>query len=122
MYNNTILPGQVGSPQQTPIPPSQVRLTDSNYATLLQQLEKHASKFREIGTALGFTQGELDNIQSAPRLQANSPKSWLGDMLSQWLEWAPGDGRGSKGFATLEGLRDALRRANLGATAHDLHL
>ena len=51
-----------------------------------------------------------------------APTSYLDELLSKWLEWAPGDRRGSKGFATLEGLKDALRQADLGATAHDLHL
>ena len=41
-------------------------------------------------------------------------------MLSQWLQWAPGDSRGSTSFATLEDLKTALNQAGLGATAHDL--
>ena len=53
-------------------------------------------------------------------LMVDAPKSYLSELLSKWLEWAPGDGRGSKDFATLEGLKDALLKANLGATAHDL--
>ena len=52
----------------------------------------------------------------------HAPKYYLNELLTQWLEWAPGDGRGSQGFATFEGLQDALRRAELGATAHDLQL
>ena len=71
---------------------------------------------------LGFTTDELDNIQASPMLMSGAPKSWLHRMLSEWLEWAPGDRRGSMDFATLEGLRDALRLAGLAATAHDLHL
>ena len=47
----------------------------------------------------------------------NSPVSWLSAMLSQWLQWAPGDSQGSTSFATLEDLKAAL---NQGATAHDL--
>lgn len=41
-------------------------------------------------------------------------------MLSKWLEWAPGDARESTSRATLQGLKDGLRRVNLGATAEDL--
>ena len=41
-------------------------------------------------------------------------------MLAQWLEWAPGDSRGSTSFATLEDLKAALYQAGLGATAHNL--
>jgi hypothetical protein len=46
-----------------------------------------------------------------------APQSFLGEMLSQWLQWASGDGRGSTGFATRESLRAALLRANLGQLA-----
>ena len=97
------------------------RLYSEHHKVLLTQLEKHASRWRDLGARLGFT-GELDNIQANPVLINNAPKSYLSTLLTQWLEWAPGDGRGSQGFATLEGLKDALRQANLGATAHDLHL
>ena len=49
-----------------------------------------------------------------------APQSWLGAMLSQWLQWAPGDGRGSTGNASKESLRAALLRANLGQLAQQL--
>ena len=38
-------------------------------------------------------------------------------MLSQWLQWTPGDGRGSTGYATRESLHAALLKANLGVVA-----
>ena len=79
---------------------------------------KTLKKWRMIGTYLGFRPGELDNICGESLLHA--PTDWLRDMLSQWLQWAPGDGRGSNNFATLEGLIAALNQAGLGATAHDL--
>jgi hypothetical protein len=50
-------------------------------------------------------------------LLMQAPESYLGAMLSQWLQWAPGDGRGSTGFATRESLHAALLRANLGQLA-----
>ena len=96
------------------------RLADDHHSVLLKQLTKHASVWREIGTYLGLTQGELSNIQANQSLAVNSPVSWLSAMLFQWLQWAPGDGRGSKSFATLEGLKTALNQAMLGRTAYDL--
>ena len=114
-------PGQVDSPQRT-APQSSSRLTSSHHGTLLQQLSKHASEWKLIGAALSFTPQELTCIESRPLLLATSPHSWLSEMLTQWLQWAPGDRRGSKDFATLEGLKDALFKANLGATAYDLKL
>ena len=98
------------------------KLTHRDHGSLLRQLSTHAAQWRNIGTALGFAQGEMDNIHSNTLLQPGSPTSWLSKMLSQWLEWAPCNARGSRDFATLEGLREALKAANLGATAHDLHL
>ena len=50
-------------------------------------------------------------------LMMQAPGSYLGEMLSQWLQWAPGDGRGSTGFAMRESLRKALLRVNLGQLA-----
>ena len=96
------------------------RLCDDHHSVLLKQLIKHAVFWRQIGTHLGFTQSELNNIQSNLFLLATSPVSWLSAMLTDWLQWAPGDGRGSTSFATLKDLKHALNQAGLGATAHDL--
>lgn len=41
-------------------------------------------------------------------------------MLSDWLEWVPGDQQGSKHYATLEALKRAVSRTELGVTACDL--
>ena len=59
----------------------------------------------------------MDNIQGHPLLLQRAPNSWLGEMLTQWLQWAPGDRRGSTGFATKNSLRAALLKANLGQLA-----
>ena len=96
------------------------RLADIHMSSLLQQLSVHAMKWREIGTYLGFRPGELDNICGHSLLI--SPTDWLREMLSQWLQWAPGDSRGSKSFATLEDLKTALYQAGLGVTAHGLRV
>ena len=97
---------------------SSTKLSDCHMSSLLQQLSEHAAKWREIGTYLGFRPGELDNI--CGDLLLHTPTDWLQKMLSQWLQWAPKDGRGSNSFATLEDLKAALNQAGLGATAHDL--
>ena len=100
----------------------ETRLTDRHHGVLLEQLSQHAAKWREIGGRLHFTQGELDNIQTNVLLSTGSPGSWLSAMLSQWLQWAPGDARKSTNFASLEALKRALSQANLGVAAHDLHV
>ena len=59
----------------------------------------------------------MDLIEYTTRLLLCAPSSYLEELLSQWLQWAPGDGRGSTGYATKESLIAALRQANLGALA-----
>ena len=96
------------------------RLTDDHHAVLLKQLTKHSADWKMIGLYLGFSSGELKDIEARPFLQPGAPTSWLSAMLVQWLQWAPGDSRGSTSFATLKALKTALNEACLGATAHDL--
>ena len=97
------------------------RLNEKDHHTkLLDVLAVHASKWRVIGTYLGFTQSELEIIQSRPMLLTQAPLSYLNEMLSMWYQWAPGDGRGSEDFATLGALKHALSHAGRGRTAAEL--
>lgn len=93
------------------------RLGDRDYNEIYKKLEPHAHEWRKIGRELGFTSSEMDIIEHTTRLHFNAPKSYLEELLRKWLQWAPGDGRGSTGFATKESLIAALQRANLGALA-----
>ena len=99
-----------------------VRCNSSHHVLLLTQLKEHAAQWKNIGTHLGFSQGELSNIQASPLHLTEAPVSWLRAMLAEWLEWAPGDERGSKNYATLSGLKSAVREAGLGRTAEELTL
>ena len=76
-----------------------------------------AVKWRDIGKALGFTEGEMENIQGNMMLALRGTNAYLGEMLSSWLEWAPGDGRGSTNYATKESLHAALLKAGMGQVA-----
>ena len=98
------------------------RLNSDHHTLILEQIQHQASHWRDIGAKLGFKPGELKNIQDNLALITNGPRSYLSELLTRWLELSSGDGRGSQGFATLERLKDALRQANLGATAYDLHI
>ena len=97
-------------------------MTERHIPTLLQQIKNHASKWKEIGTHLGFLPSELSNIESRPNLNQGAPISWLSAMLEEWMQWAQGDTRGSTSFATLKDLKNALKEAGLAATAFDLKL
>ena len=98
------------------------RLTEGDLTSIFCQLSKHASKWRKIGMFLGFYDGELSNIEACPHLMHCAPETWLHTMLTKWLQWAPGDSRGSTAFATLDGLKAALSKAGLGVAAHDLEI
>ncbi len=63
-------------------------LTEFHLPELELQLKDHASHWRDIGTHLGFRQGELDNIQSNSYLQQ---VRYLRAMLYEWFQWSPGD-------------------------------
>lgn len=70
--------------------------------------------------ALGFKDGELKLIQANPNLLLqNPPKSYLREMLSQWLQWAPGDPRGSDYCANIDKLKEALMGQNLAQLAKE---
>ena len=100
------------------------RLTESQLPALELQLKDHASQWRDIGTYLGFRQGELNSIQSRVQLQQGAPLSFLRTMLSEWFQWAPGDSRGSSKShkCNLKSLKIALQNSNLGQTALSLSI
>ena len=94
------------------------RLGDDDHSSIYSKLKDKAANWRDIGKELGFKEGEMNNIQSNLVLLTQSPpNSFFREMLSQWLQWAPGDGRGSTGYASKDSLRAALLRANLGQLA-----
>ena len=93
---------------------SATRLKDDDHYSIYNELKGKAADWKDIGKALGFKVGEINNIESRPKLFMQAPESFLSEMLSQWLQWAPGDGRGSKGFATRKSLQAAILKANLG--------
>ena len=87
---------------------------------LFQQLKEHAAKWREIGTHLGFSQGELNVIQAMPGLFYRAPEGFLEQMLTEWLQW--NRNQGSKDNPTLDKLKIAMDKAGLAASAEQLHV
>ena len=61
-------------------------LTESHLPELKPQLKDHTSQWRDIGTYLGFRQGELDIIQLRVHLLQGAPLSYLRAMLSEWFQ------------------------------------
>ena len=87
-------------------------LSESDLPMLLSKLNDHATKWRDIGMQLCFQQGQLDNIQTRPFLQSSAPESFLGAMLTDWLQRSPDDIRRGP---TIDNLIFALRQSGLGA-------
>ena len=102
--------------------PKSTKLSENNHLVLYEKLNEYSAEWREIGTYLGFRPSELNEIQARPPLYATAPKSLLNAMLTNWLQWAPGDQRGSTSYATLEGLRDALNKAGLSEAARSIFI
>ena len=103
-------------------PPSNRLRRNQHLEPLFEKLEEHAARWKDIGSSLGFTVGELNNIEANAVALLRGPQGYLKTLLTQWMDWFPGDRRGSTGYATLEGMKNALLRANLGAAAYELHL
>ena len=96
--------------------------TQPDHGRICEQLNPHLSAWRAIGQHLGFKPGELDAIRANPSLLDGAPQSYLSAMLASWLQWAPGDARGSTSYATLPALKSAVDKAGFGLTASLLTL
>ena len=92
-------------------------LTEFHLPKLLEKLNIHAGKWRNIALHLGFLSGELDNIQTRPLLLQTAPESWLGAMLTEWLQRAPNDTRGS---SSIKSLMHALNKSGIETIEFDL--
>ena len=78
---------------------------------LMGRLKDHAHHWKTIGGDLGFSQGQLKNIESNPTLTTTAPVSYLKELLTQWLQL---------GKATLQDLKSALNNIGLGVTAEEI--
>ena len=96
--------------------PSQ-RLQDCDYGWILLKLRPQSCKWMTIGQGLGFHPSELDTIKANHN---SDTANYLHSMVAAWLQWAPGDDRGSTNFATLDALVTAVDKAGLGVLAQDL--
>ena len=97
-----------------------ISISQQDFSRAQAILQHHSHKWEKIAQGLGFTPNELSIIKARPALLMDAPTSYLDAMLAEWQQWAPGDARGSTGFATLDALRKAVDRAGLGFTAQEL--
>ena len=93
-----------------------------HFHIIFEQLCPHSARWWDIGIGLRFIPSELRAVQASLTNLSGAPSSYMCAMLSNWLQWAPYDARGSTGYATLESLKRAVDKAGLGADAQRLHL
>ena len=100
-----------------------VLLNQRHLPTIYRQLKtKCSTKWKEIGTYLGFCEGELDIIVSKQLQNSEGIDGCLRIMLAEWMEWSPGDSRGSKQEPNLGALKCAICAAGCAKTAKNLKL
>ena len=91
-------------------------MRDKDVGFLMGYLCQHSYKWKDIGTALHFLPGELENIKhNHPDVQQR-----LNAVLCQWVQWPT---TAHSQTPTMEILRDALRSdlVGLGAVANKLY-
>ena len=86
-------------------------LTEKDIAALMNQIHNFSEKWNGIGLILGFTQPELNQIKNNPSLFMSGPGSFMGELLSQWVQWPTKD---HPTKPTLEALCKALHSSLVG--------
>lgn len=95
-------------------------LDDHDYGYLYEQLSTCAHKWEAIAISLRFKGDEIQSIKCDPLNISGGHEACLGVLLTKWLQWAPGDSRGSKNRATLQALKTAVSKAGFGVIAQKL--
>ena len=62
-------------------------VTEEEIVTLLELIHTISSKWEIIGSLLGFAPSELEKIRKKTSLFMKPPKSFLKELLSQWVQW-----------------------------------
>ena len=76
--------------------------------------------WREVGSQLGFSKEELDEIQQKSNNKQTDTSSCTKEMLDLWLQWYPKDQRDSTSFPTYSALQRALVTTGFGNIVRDL--
>ena len=87
-------------------PQSEQILHEEDVRLLMTLMQSFSDRWRDIGMELGFTQPELNQIGKNPMLLTTAPKSFMTELLSQWVQWPTKD---HPKVPTLGALCDTLR-------------
>ena len=82
-------------------------------------LQLYSRHWHIIAHGLGFTETEISTVEASYASRTDHPYSYLQAMLFRWLQWFPGDIRGSTYYPTLEYLQKALDE---GVPHYKLHM
>ena len=91
-------------------------MKDKDVGFLMDSLCQHSHRWKDIGTALHFLPGKLENINR----NHQDVQQCLNAVLCQWVQWPT---TAHPQIPTMEMLRDALRSdlVGLGAVANQLY-
>ena len=94
-----------------------------HYVTLLEQLASFkVEQWEKLAEGLKFHSFEIEGIKANLMLMMRGPMGCLGEVISQWIKWSPGDARGSQDRPTLEALKRAIELAGYPDAASNLSL
>ena len=88
----------------------------------MEQLDPCKAAWEKIAESLGFKEFEIAGIKADLTKVMGGPEACLREVITKWLQWAPGDARGSSDYATLEALKSAVSKAGFGKAAAKLTL
>jgi hypothetical protein len=117
-YGNLFLTSSIGCILNCFVLVDNTRLKATDYGCLCEKLHRCAAKWKQIAQSLRFTYSEINNIKTCPLNM--DLDSCIDDVIGVWLQWAPGDARGSEDYATLEQLQNAVSKAGFGVVASEL--
>ena len=110
---------QADSTEQKVIPTDILKpqhLDNLHWSTTGGNLLSVAMRWRDIGSHLGFSDKEMDIIHQQ---KTDNENQCLYELLDQWLEWYPGDSRGSTSFPTYSRIQKVLVDIGFGNVARD---
>jgi len=91
-------------------------LSIRDLADLTSFLNDMASQWQLLGLKLGFSSGNLKNIQNDPLLISQGAIGYLTELLAQWLKWAPP----KHSLPTIDSLAAALQGVKEERLAYEL--
>ncbi|MCL1080080.1 hypothetical protein L2734_18295 [Parashewanella spongiae] len=102
--------------KETRQPAPSKRLTYHDFAKIKNLLSTDVvARWETLAVQLGFKGNEVSIIKGNPMNIISGPHSYFFNVIDDWSQWSPGDGRGSKERANIDALKKALERMGISA-------